>query len=335
MSGNNEALLYEPLDNSAVRCNLCAHRCVIAEGKRGICGIRENRGGKLYSLVKNKLVAQSVDPIEKKPLYHFFPGTKSLSIATLGCNFKCKFCQNHAISHVEDKVVSGEDAPSGDVLEAAVKSGAKSISYTYTEPTIFFETAMEIGGIARERGLKNIFVTNGYLTKEAAALAKNFLDAANVDLKSFSDDFYKEICGARLKGVLEGIDHLLDIGIWVEITTLIIPGFNDSAEELRAIARFISERSKDIPWHVSRFHPDYKMKDIPPTPLESMKLAEKMAEEEGIRYTYLGNVYGKSGNTFCRKCGKMVIERSGFSVLKNVLKDGCCPYCGNKIPGCF
>jgi pyruvate formate lyase activating enzyme len=331
----SEALLYERAADLSVRCSLCCHRCRIEEGKRGICGVRETRGGKLFTLVKNRLCAFNIDPVEKKPLYHFLPGTVSLSIATAGCNFRCGFCQNYGLSQAAPDELDGEFVPSDKIVEAAVKSGSKSISYTYTEPVIFFETAMETGLLAREKGLRNIFVTNGYLTKEAAALAKNFLDAANVDLKFFDDAKYKRHCGAGLDGVLEGIDHLLDIGVWVEITTLVIPELNDSEEELRQIAKFIAARSKDIPWHISRFHPDFKMTDSQATPMESLKLAERAGKEEGLNFIYTGNLPGKEENTFCPKCGKILVERLGFSVAANRLADGCCSFCGFSIAGCF
>jgi pyruvate formate lyase activating enzyme len=289
--------------------------------------------GKLFTLVKNRLVAANVDPIEKKPLYHFLPGSDSMSISTAGCNFKCSFCQNYRISQFDPDNAREEMIPSESIVAAALNCGARSISYTYTEPVIFFETALEIGLIARKNGLKNIFVTNGYITKEAAAEAKSFLDAANVDLKSFNDDTYKRVCGARLKGVLEGIDHLLEMGAWIEITTLVVPGLNDSEKELRQIARFISERSKNIPWHISRFHPDFKMADGHATPIESLELAEAAGRGEGLNYLYVGNVPGKKENTFCPNCGTIVIERFGFMVLSNRLIGGSCPDCGFAISG--
>jgi pyruvate formate lyase activating enzyme len=330
-----EALLYERLDNSEVRCGLCFHRCVIPAGKRGVCRVRQNLDGRLFTLVKNRLVAANADPIEKKPLYHFLPGSKSMSVAAPGCNFRCSFCQNHEISQFEPDDEKVEITSSESVVKAALGLGCRSVSYTYTEPVVFFETALEIGVIARNSGLKNIFVTNGYITKEAASLAKEFLDAANVDLKFFDDDTYKSVCGARLDGVLEGIDNLLEIGAWVEITTLVIPGLNDTEKELRQIAKFIAGRSKDIPWHISRFHPDFKMTGSSATPLLSLELAESAGREEGLNFIYTGNVPGKSGNTICPSCGTIVIERFGFKVLSNRLKCDCCPDCGFPISGFF
>lgn len=330
-----EAFLYERLEEREVRCLLCSHRCRIAEGKRGVCRARENRNGTLYSLVRDRLVAANVDPVEKKPLYHFLPGTLSMSIATAGCNFRCSFCQNHSISQIGPGGIPGEDTPPSAVVDAAVASGCMSVSYTYTEPVVFFETAYETGILAREKGLKNIFVTNGYITREAALEAGKFLDAANVDLKSFSDRTYRDVCGAALKGVIEGIDNLLEGGVWLEITTLVVPGLNDSAEELRETAKFISGRSRDIPWHISRFHPDFRMLDRGATPLETLETARAAGEAEGLRFIYIGNVHGRGEDTFCPKCGTMLIGRMGFSVLSNKLDRGRCPGCGSDVPGYF
>lgn len=330
-----EASHYELLENMEVRCALCYHRCVIPDGKRGFCMARENRKGKLFSLVRNRLVAANIDPVEKKPLFHFFPGSRSMSIATAGCNFRCSFCQNHSISQMIKGDVPGELADPERVVAAALESRCASISYTYTEPVVFFETAFETGVTARRKGLKNIFVTNGYITKEAAQDAKEFLDAANVDLKSFSDETYLKVCGARLRGVLEGIDHLLEAGVWVEITTLVIPGLNDSDAELEDIAAFIASRSVNIPWHISRFHPDHRMLDRPTTPMDSLDRARRAGEAAGLHFIYTGNVPGKGEDTICPKCGRIVIERLGFSVLSAALENGRCKACGNELPGCF
>ena len=330
-----EASHYERLENSEVRCCLCHHRCVIAEGKRGVCTARENRKGKLFSLVRNRLVAANVDPVEKKPLFHFLPGTMSMSVATAGCNFRCSFCQNHSISQLANGDVPGAEVEPAKVVGAALESGCRSISYTYTEPVVFFETAFETGVAARSKGLKNIFVTNGYITREAARDAKAFLDAANVDLKSFSEDTYRNVCGAKLKGVLEGMDNLLEAGVWVEITTLVIPGLNDSDRELKAIAGHIASRSREIPWHISRFHPDHRMLDRPTTPMDSLDRARRAGEEAGLVFIYTGNTPGKGENTICPKCGTMVIERLGFSVLSAALEGGRCKACGSGLPGFF
>ena len=285
-------MLYEKIDGNAVRCNLCAHRCRIVPSKRGICGVRENRDGTLYSLVYGVIIAENVDPIEKKPLFHVHPGSNSFSIATVGCNFRCTFCQNHDISQMprESGRVMGRDMTAEEIVQKAVATGSKSIAYTYTEPTIFFEFAYDVGMSARARNIKNIFVTNGFMTGEALDLISPCLDAANVDLKSFSDDFYKKYCGARLEPVLESVRKMKDLGIWVEITTLIIPTLNDSDAELTRIAEFIRSVGTETPWHISRFHPQYEMTTLPPTPLSTLHRAADIGRAAGLKYVYTGNV---------------------------------------------
>jgi len=331
-----EALLYEKLKNKKVRCNLCPHHCVIEEAKRGICGVKENKEGTLYSLVYGRAVASGVDPIEKKPFFHFFPGSYAFSIATVGCNFSCLFCQNADISQFpkEKKEIIGEFLPPEEIVSYAKRNKCKSISYTYTEPTIFFEYAYETAKIAHQQGIKNNFVTNGFISKEAIKLISPYLDAANVDLKSFGDDFYKKFCGARLQPVLDSLKLMKELGIWVEVTTLIIPTLNDSAEELKSIAEFILGLGQETPWHISRFYPHYKMADLPPTPVETLHKAREIGKKVGLNYVYSGNVPGDEGeNTFCPHCGKKVISRYGFQTLKNYIKQGKCPYCGTKIAG--
>jgi len=332
-----EAMFYEKLDNNMVKCNLCSHRCSqIADSKRGICGVRENRDGKLFSLVYGKTVARSVDPIEKKPLFNFLPGSKSYSIATVGCNFKCDNCQNFDISQLpkERNIVVGQEASPEDIVSAAKRSNCASISYTYSEPTIFFEYAYDIAKLARKEGLMNVFVTNGYITPEALRAIAPYLDAANIDLKSFSDDFYWKSCGARLQPVLDSIRLYKSLGIWTEITTLIIPSLNDSEEELRKIAQFIKELGDDTPWHITQFHPTYKLIDRPRTPVTTLRKAREIGLEAGLRYVYEGNVPGETGeNTYCPKCGKHVIRRFGYQIQENKIKNSACTYCGAKIDG--
>jgi pyruvate formate lyase activating enzyme len=288
-----EAMLYEPLSEGRVHCYLCAHHCRIAEGSFGICGVRQNREGVLYTLVYGELISARSDPIEKKPFCHFLPGTRSFSIATMGCNFKCGFCQNWQISQVNKR--DGGELPFREltpeqVVQRAVAEGCASIAYTYTEPTIFFELAHDTAAIAHERGLKNVFVTNGYMTAEALDSIQLFLDAANVDLKSFRDEFYRRTCKARLTPVLETISGLKKRGIWVEVTTLVVPGENDSEEELRDIAEFISGVSPEIPWHISRFYPQYEYGGAEPTPVRTLRTAERIGTEAGLRHIHLGNV---------------------------------------------
>ncbi len=334
----SHAILWRKGKGGRVLCDLCAHRCSILPDNSGVCKVRLNRGGELLTAVHNRLIAANPDPIEKKPLFHFLPGTVSYSIATLGCNFRCDFCQNWRISQYarNHEGMPGSFTTPAEVLRAARRSGAGSIAYTYTEPTIFFETCVEVGELAREAGLKNIFVTNGYLTPEAVKRAGSFLDAANVDLKGFDDSHYRKTCGATLKGVLEGIEALAAQGVWLEITTLVVPGYNDSETELKQVASHIAALNPSIPWHLSRFYPNYRMEKAVPTPLATLERAWELGREAGLKYVYLGNVPGHaSENTLCPNCGTIVIGRRGYCLAALGLRDGRCPECGTPIAGVF
>jgi len=292
-------MLYEKGEGGKVHCYLCAHNCKIASGQFGFCGVRQNTQGTLNTLIYAEVVAANIDPIEKKPLYHFLPGSVSFSIAAIGCNFRCGFCQNWQISQAsrrsqKDKSRQGHELMPEEIVREAKDRRCESISYTYTEPTVFFEYAYDTAKIAKEAGLKNIFVTNGYMSKEALETINPYLDAANIDLKSFREEFYIKNCKARLQPVLDSIKLAKELGIWIEITTLIIPGQNDSESELSDIAGFIAGIGKDIPWHISRFHPDYQFLDQKPTPIETLKKAEDLGKKAGLRYVYLGNVRNAS-----------------------------------------
>lgn len=331
-----EAMLWEPFGDRRVRCNLCGHRCVIAEGKRGVCMVRENRDGTLYSLVYGRVVSVALDPIEKKPLFHFLPGADALSLATVGCNFKCDFCQNYHISQYprdHGGRIFGERVEPEEVVRQAQNSGARVIAYTYTEPTVFFEFAYDTAKLANSVGIKNVFVTNGYMTREALDEITPYLDGANVDLKSFREETYRRHMGATLQPVLDTIEGMSQRGIWVEVTTLIIPGLNDSDEELRWIAEFIRGVSLDIPWHISRFFPAYKMHSHPPTPISLLVRAWEIGKEAGLNYVYLGNAPGQGEDTLCPSCGRVLIRRYGFLVEREELSDGRCPQCGAEIAG--
>jgi len=331
-----EALLYTKLENNKLRCDLCAHRCLILEGRRGICGVRENREGMLYSLVYGKAIATHVDPIEKKPLFNFLPGSLAFSVATAGCNMTCRHCQNADISQSPRDFgrIMGQDISPEKLVEMAQDEGCRTIAYTYTEPTIFFEYALDTARLAKDRGLKNIFVTNGYMTAEALEMIAPVLDGANVDLKSFNDDFYREICGARLQPVLDAIKRMFDLGIWVEVTTLVIPGRNDSEEELQSIAGFLSGISPDIPWHVSAFYPTYRLTDATRTPVSTLQRAREIGQTAGLRYVYTGNIPGDDGeNTFCYNCGRKIIERTGYRVGSVNIREGRCAFCAAPAPG--
>ncbi len=331
-----EAMFYERESGGRVRCGLCRFHCLIADGARGICAVRENRGGTLFSLVYGKLCAENVDPIEKKPLFHVMPGSSSFSIATVGCNFHCRHCQNYSISQVQggDRI-AGHDQTPEEVVSHALANGCSSISYTYTEPTVFFEFAYDTAKLAREAGLLNIFVTNGYISSQALATIAPFLDAANIDLKGFSERFYRDIIHARLSEVLDSIIQYRSQGIWIELTTLIIPGLNDTDNELEGIARFIvSNLGADTPWHVSRFYPTFKLTDRPPTPPETLRRAMEIGRAAGLNYVYEGNVPGSGGeDTSCPSCSARLVERSGFIVQRNEIENSACPHCGAAIAG--
>lgn len=332
-----EARFYSQTAEKSVRCFLCNHHCTIKEGKRGLCYVRENHDGKLYSLVYGKLIAKHVDPIEKKPLFHLLPGTLSYSIATVGCNFRCLHCQNSEISQypvLHTGAIPGTSRTPAEVTEYAVASGCRSISYTYVEPTIFLEFALDTAALSRKAGIKNIFVSNGYTSREATAEIAPLLDANNIDLKSFSDKFYREVCGAKLQPVLDTIVLMKKLGVWVEVTTLLIPGKNDSPEELREIASFMTGVDPNMPWHVTAFHPSYKMTDVPPTPVSTLIKAREIGQAAGIRFVYTGNIPGIAGeNTYCPKCNKVLIERRGFQSEVKHLDNGTCSSCKTEIPG--
>jgi pyruvate formate lyase activating enzyme len=332
-----ESMLYEKIDGKKVQCLLCAHACKINQGNYGICGVRQNIDGTLFTYnYYAKLVSSNIDPIEKKPIYHFLPGTKSYSIALPGCNFKCNFCQNWQISQEYQKVVPNsyyKDYSPEKVVKLAQKGGCESIAYTYTEPTIFFEYAYDAAILAKEKGLGNVFVTNGYMSDEAIEKIEPYLDAANVDLKAFSDDFFFFFFKARLQPVKDSIKKMYELGIWIEITTLLIPDENDNPKELSNLSKFIASIDEGIPWHISRFHPDYKVKDKSATQIDILEKAREIGSKNGLKYIYLGNVGGIS-NTRCENCGEEVVRRYYPFKVEILLKNkNHCPSCGATITG--
>jgi len=356
------ARFYDLLDAKRVRCRLCPHDCIIPNGGRGVCAVRYNSQGELFTLVADRVVSRCLDPIEKKPLFHVYPGSSTYSIATVGCNLRCEFCQNWQISqwpreclpkHLDSGEtlatqetplcpqlarlgdrVPGEPVTPAQILSAAQASGAVSIAYTYTEPTIFYELAYETACLARQAGLLNLFVTNGYIDEAPQRELAKVLDAANVDLKFFRDQSYRHLSRIRLQPVLDAITRYHALGVWIEITTLVIPGINDSDEELRDIAHFIYSLSPDIPWHVSRFHGAYSMTDTPPTPAATLRRAARIGLEAGLRYVYVGNLPGGGGeDTYCPGCGARLIRRHGFQLLENRIRNGVCPDCRTPVAG--
>ncbi len=333
MNLEKEAYLWNRADEDYAQCNLCNFRCLIAPDKTGKCGVRKNVGGVLYSVNYNLLCAAAVDPIEKKPLYHFLPGSTAYSIAAPGCNFKCSFCQNWSISQWQCAEIGRcRNVNSDDIVKVAIEDGCKSIAYTYSEPTVFIETAADAAVRAKKAGLKNIFVSNGFMTIEAIDFAKDWLDAINVDLKAFTQSFYKEMTGANLEPVLNTLRYIkANTNIHLEITTLIIPEANDSAKELNDIARFIvDEVSPDTPWHVSAFYPAHKMNNKSSTPPDLVLRACDIGKAAGLKYVYAGNI-AAANNTYCPQCGELIIERSGYRT-KVLNKTAKCLKCNNLLP---
>jgi pyruvate formate lyase activating enzyme len=333
-----ESLLYNKLKHNQVQCILCSHRCKIADQKFGICGVRQNLAGVLYTHVYAEVIASQIDPIEKKPLYHFLPGTQSYSIASPGCNFRCGFCQNWQISQLKvGSGVSFDDhfCPAADIVNGALSNKCASISYTYSEPTINFEYCLDVSKLAKEKGVKNVWVTNGFMTPEALTMISPYMDAANVDLKFFNERSYKQICAGSLKPVQETIKAMNKNNIWVEVTTLVVPGKNDSQAELKQIAQFIAGISLDIPWHISKFFPNYNYTNLDPTSDGSLQKALEIGQQAGLRYIYVGNVYGWGNSTHCHNCKALLIKREGFFIRENSVENSVCKFCQAKIPGVF
>lgn len=334
---DREALLYETSVDGEVICHLCRHACRIDRGKRGVCKVRENRDGKLHSLVYGRAVSQHVDPIEKKPLYHFYPGSSAYSIATAGCNFRCRWCQNWQISQLVQMGgdIPGRHVPPRQIVRAALASGSRAIAYTYTEPTIFFEYAYETARMAKAEGIANVFVTNGYMSREMLKMMGPYLDAVNVDLKAFRERTYQKFVGGRLERVLGNLKIMKTMGIWVEVTTLVIPELNDGLEELSGAAAFLAEElGPETPWHVSRFYPTYRWRGQSPTSTATLEAAREIGYERGLRYVYIGNAGAlEAADTACPGCGALLIRRSGFNVMLNRIRGDRCPDCGRHIEG--
>jgi pyruvate formate lyase activating enzyme len=357
MQSLHEARFYERLPANEALCTLCPHRCRVRDGGRGACGVRFNERGTLRTLVYERTVSRQVDPVEKKPLFHFFPGTRTYSMATVGCNLRCAFCQNWALAQWPKEMlpkniflangsterrpldtlagaIPGEKVTPQEIVELAIATGCRSIAYTYTEPTTFYELAYDTALLARERGLKNVLVTNGFISEAPLREFARVLDAANVDLKFFSEESYRKVSRARLEPVLNAIRLYRELGVWVEVTTLVIPGVNDSDEELGAIAKFLRSLGADVPWHVSRFYPAYRMLDRAPTPPDTLRRAAELGRAAGLRHVYEGNVPGGRGeDTRCSQCSAVLVERRGFTVRENRIERECCPDCGTRVDG--
>ncbi len=326
---------HVPHQGSYVRCNLCPHQCVLAEGERGTCQVRENRGGKLYSMVYGNPCAINADPIEKKPFFHFLPGTAAFSLATAGCSLRCQYCQNYTISQHPPEETQNYDAPPEAIVTASFEQGAPTIAYTYSEPMVFYEYMLDTARLARRQGLRNAVISAGYVNSEPLRELCRAVDAIKIDLKGYNDGFYREVCGGTLAPVLEAIQTIHDMGVHLEIVNLVVPTLNDDPDELRALSEWVLEAlGPEVPLHFSRFHPDYQLLNLPPTPVETLERARQFALEAGLHYVYLGNVPGHEGNhTYCPQCGQMIIQRAGMATTAIHLADGRCAYCGTPIAG--
>jgi pyruvate formate lyase activating enzyme len=331
-----DARFWDPVGkNNMVKCRLCPHGCTVADGQRGLCEVRENQAGKYKTLVYNRTVSMNIDPVEKKPLFHFLPGTKAFSIATAGCNFDCKFCQNWQISQARPENLDSQYFPPDKIVEQAKQTGSKTIAYTYSEPTIYYEYMYDVAKLGKEQGLHSVMISNGFMNEEPMRELCKQLFAVKIDLKAFTDKFYRETCSGELKPVLHTLEVLKSIGIWYEIVVLIVPTLNDSEQENRDMCRWIVKNlGPDVPVHYSRFNPMYKLMNLPQTPVETIERCHDMAKAEGIKFVYLGNVWNhKYENTFCPKCDKLLIRRQGYFTQMVGLKAGKCDKCGESIPG--
>ena len=330
-----EASFYEKLPYQKTKCKLCPRECVIDDHERGYCGVRENRGGTYYTLVHSRVCAAHIDPVEKKPFFHFYPGTLAFSVATAGCNVNCKMCQNWDISQARPEQVHADYLPPATLAQLARDNGCDSIAYTYSEPVIFYEYVADSARAARAAGVKSAVVTGGYIQQEPLKKLCGLVDAVKVDLKGFTQKFYKEVVNGELKPVLEALSTMRKLGMWNEIVYLVIPTLNDSDAEFKGLARWMkTELGADVPVHFTRFHPEYLLKNLPTTPLETLERAKAIGDAEGLHYVYIGNVPGHPAeNTYCPKCRRIVVKRSGFTIEGMFLKKGKCQYCQQEIAG--
>ncbi|HIQ01457.1 MAG TPA: AmmeMemoRadiSam system radical SAM enzyme [Anaerolineales bacterium] len=334
-----EAYLVRPLRDGAIQCRVCEHFCTVRPGQAGKCGVRRNDGGTFYLTVYGNAIALNLDPVEKKPLFHFLPGDQILSIGTYGCNFRCPFCQNWNISQQreldERADFLGRAAAPEMLIETCRHYGATMIAYTYNEPTVFFEYTYDTTKLAHEHGIRNVYVSNGFMSQEMLEMIEPYLDGINVDLKAFTEDFYREQCQARLEPVKRNIRTIAqEMDIWIEVTTLLIPGLNDSDDELKAMAEWLAEVDSDIPWHVTAFHPDYQMLDRPPTSQIALARAYEIGREAGLHHVYVGNVMDADReSTYCPRCGELLIQRRQYAVHERWRERGICPHCGHPVAG--
>ena len=335
-TGVKEAKYFEKLGEKKVQCHLCPHECRVADLERGTCGVRENRDGTYYSLVYGTPCSANIDPIEKKPLFHFFPTMQAFSIATAGCNFVCKFCQNWEISQKRPEQVQSIDLPPERVIALAKNKGCKTVAHTYTEPVIFYEYMLDCAILGKREGIPNVMISNGYIREKPMRELCKYLGAVKIDLKGFTEKFYSEICSGKLKPVLDTLQVLKDEKMWFEIVVLLIPTLNDSAKEISDMTQWIvKELGSDVPVHFSRYYPTFMLKNIPPTPPETVVMARKIAMANGVKFAYVGNVLSEGESTYCPRCGKTVIERLRFVAKVTGMKGNKCKYCQEIIPGVF
>jgi pyruvate formate lyase activating enzyme len=329
------AKMWKKLEGGDAQCLLCPNGCRLADGDRGVCRVRKNIGGVLHTLVYSRIAAAHVDPVEKKPMFHFLPGATAFSVATAGCNLSCQFCQNWQLSQANPEDLDATRITPDDMTARARSGGSKIIAFTYNEPTVQYEFILDTAAAARRQGIRSIIISNGYIMPEAGRTLARSLDGIKIDLKAFTEKFYSSICGGRLTPVLDNLVSVYAAGVWIEIVVLVIPTLNDSPGEIRKMAAWVRKNlSADVPMHFTRFHAMYRIQNLPPTPVSTLERCRTIAKEEGIRYPYIGNVDGhRWENTFCHNCGKMIIERSGFYSVKNHVKGGACPFCGARIPG--
>jgi pyruvate formate lyase activating enzyme len=330
-----EAQFYEKQSGKSIKCKLCPRECVVGDRERGYCGVRENRGGTYYTLVHSRVATAHIDPIEKKPLFHFLPGTQAFSIATAGCNVNCKFCQNWEISQVRPEQVRSDYAPPEKIASLAQENGCGAIAYTYSEPVIFTEYVLDCARAGRARNVPSVVISNGSIQETPLKRVCTSVDAIKIDLKSFSEKYYQEVVNGELKPVLSSLVTIRHAGVWLEIVYLVVPGRNDGDAEFRDLARWVKQNlGPDVPVHFTRFYPEYLLKNLPPTPIDTLERAKKIADAEGLHFVYIGNVPGNPAeNTYCPKCGQPVVERAGFVVTQNRLRKGKCPGCQTTIPG--
>jgi pyruvate formate lyase activating enzyme len=330
-----EAKFYQKLSSSRIKCNLCPRECTVGDTERGYCGVRENRGGTYYTLVHSRVCAAQVDPVEKKPLFHYLPGTIAFSIATAGCNVNCKFCQNWEISQLHPEQVPAQYVPPQRVADLAKQYSCPTIAYTYSEPVVFSEFLMDAADAGHEAGIRSIAVSNGYMQENALKTAYGKMDAVKIDLKSFSESYYRQIVCGQLKPVLDSLVTLLKLGKWTEIVYLILPTLNDSDQEFHGLAQWIKANlGVNVPLHFTQYHPEYLLKNLPITPVATLERAKAIADAEGLNYVYIGNVPGHPAqNTYCPKCKRMLVERVGFTAGQMLIHKNSCPFCQHPIPG--